>query len=100
MTQYDARLVLTTPAIVAERVEEPRGELLERPWPHPRGEGLMGTLRWEKESAERHALEVATFGAKLANTKLEAEEAEPVDEPAPVVVIPQRAAAPPAAAVP
>lgn len=36
----------------------------------------MGTMRWEKESAERHADEVATVTAKLRNAKLEAEEAE------------------------
>jgi circadian clock protein KaiC len=40
------------------------------------GEVLMGTMRWEKESAERHAAEVATVAAKLKAVKLEAEEAE------------------------
>ena len=40
------------------------------------GEVLMGTMRWEKESAERHANEVAAVAAKLRNAKLEAEEAE------------------------
>lgn len=40
------------------------------------GEVLMGTMRWEKESAERHANEVAAVAAKLRSAKLEAEEAE------------------------
>ena len=40
------------------------------------GEVLMGTMRWEKESAERHASEVAAVTAKLKTAKLEAEEAE------------------------
>jgi circadian clock protein KaiC len=40
------------------------------------GEVLMGTMRWEKESAERHANELAAFGAKLTSARLEAEEAE------------------------
>ena len=40
------------------------------------GEVLMGTMRWEKESAERHATEVAAVAAKLQTVKLEAEEAE------------------------
>jgi circadian clock protein KaiC len=40
------------------------------------GEVLMGTMRWEKESAERHANEVAEVAAKLKSAKLEAEEAE------------------------
>jgi circadian clock protein KaiC len=40
------------------------------------GEVLMGTMRWEKESAERHASEVAAVAAKLRSAKLEAEEAE------------------------
>ncbi|HVS31239.1 MAG TPA: circadian clock protein KaiC [Thermoanaerobaculia bacterium] len=40
------------------------------------GEVLMGTLRWEKESAERHANEVASVAAKLKTVRLEAEEAE------------------------
>jgi circadian clock protein KaiC len=40
------------------------------------GEVLMGTLRWEKESAERHAGEVAAVTAELRSLKLEAEEAE------------------------
>jgi circadian clock protein KaiC len=40
------------------------------------GEVLMGTMRWEKESAERHAKEIAAVEAKLRTVKLEAEEAE------------------------
>lgn len=40
------------------------------------GEVLMGTMRWEKESAERHANEVAAMTAKLRSVKLEAEQAE------------------------
>jgi circadian clock protein KaiC len=40
------------------------------------GEVLMGTMRWEKESAERHATELAAVAAKLRSVKLEAEEAE------------------------
>jgi circadian clock protein KaiC len=40
------------------------------------GEVLMGTMRWEKESAERHAREVAAVTAKLRSVRLEAEEAE------------------------
>ena len=40
------------------------------------GEVLMGTLRWEKESAERVALEVAEAGTKLKRVRLDAEEAE------------------------
>jgi circadian clock protein KaiC len=40
------------------------------------GEVLMGTMRWEKESAERHAAEVAAVTARLQNVKLEAEQAE------------------------
>jgi circadian clock protein KaiC len=40
------------------------------------GEVLMGTMRWEKESAERHASELATVTAKLRSVKLEAEQAE------------------------
>jgi circadian clock protein KaiC len=40
------------------------------------GEVLMGTMRWEKESAERHANEEAAVTAKLKSVKLEAEEAE------------------------
>jgi circadian clock protein KaiC len=40
------------------------------------GEVLMGTMRWEKESAERHAIEVEAVTAKLRSAKLEAEEAE------------------------
>ncbi|MEO8383135.1 MAG: circadian clock protein KaiC [Acidobacteriota bacterium] len=40
------------------------------------GEVLMGTMRWEKESAERHAHEVARVTATLESVKLEAEEAE------------------------
>jgi circadian clock protein KaiC len=40
------------------------------------GEVLMGTLRWEKESAERVAHEAAEVAAKLNSVKLDAEEAE------------------------
>jgi circadian clock protein KaiC len=40
------------------------------------GEVLMGTLRWEKESAERVANEVAEVAAKLKRVRLDAEEAE------------------------
>jgi circadian clock protein KaiC len=40
------------------------------------GEVLMGTMRWEKESAERHASEVAAVTARLTNVRLEAEQAE------------------------
>lgn len=40
------------------------------------GEVLMGTMRWEKESAERVAIEVAEVAAKLKNVQLDAEEAE------------------------
>jgi circadian clock protein KaiC len=40
------------------------------------GEVLMGTLRWEKESAERAAAEVAEVAAKLNRVRLDAEEAE------------------------
>jgi circadian clock protein KaiC len=40
------------------------------------GEVLMGTMRWEKESAERHANELAAVATKLRSVKLEAEEAE------------------------
>jgi CheY-like chemotaxis protein len=40
------------------------------------GEVLMGTMRWEKESAERHAAEVAAVTARLQDVKLEAEQAE------------------------
>jgi circadian clock protein KaiC len=40
------------------------------------GEVLMGTMRWEKESAERHASEAAAVAAKLMSVKLEAQEAE------------------------
>jgi circadian clock protein KaiC len=40
------------------------------------GEVLMGTLRWEKESAERHAAQLASVAAKLRSTKLDTEEAE------------------------
>lgn len=39
------------------------------------GEVLMGTLRWEKESAERRAKEVAEIARKLKRVSLEAEEA-------------------------
>jgi circadian clock protein KaiC len=40
------------------------------------GEVLMGTMRWEKESAERHASELAAVATKLRSVRLEAEEAE------------------------
>jgi circadian clock protein KaiC len=36
----------------------------------------MGTLRWEKESAERAATEVAEVAGKLKRVRLDAEEAE------------------------
>ena len=39
------------------------------------GEVLMGTLRWEKESAERIANEVAEVAGKLKRVSLDAEEA-------------------------
>ena len=40
------------------------------------GEVLMGTLRWEKESAERVAKEVTEVAGKLKRVRLDAEEAE------------------------
>ncbi|MFA7281984.1 MAG: circadian clock protein KaiC [Sterolibacterium sp.] len=40
------------------------------------GEVLMGTLRWEKERAERVAHEAAEAAAKLKRLRLDAEEAE------------------------
>jgi circadian clock protein KaiC len=40
------------------------------------GEVLMGTLRWEKESAERVAIEVTEVAGKLKRVRLDAEEAE------------------------
>jgi circadian clock protein KaiC len=40
------------------------------------GEVLMGTMRWEKESAERHASELAEVAATLNRVRLDAEEAE------------------------
>jgi circadian clock protein KaiC len=40
------------------------------------GEVLMGTLRWEKERAERLANEMAEVGEKLKRVQLDAEEAE------------------------
>jgi circadian clock protein KaiC len=40
------------------------------------GEVLMGTLRWEKESAERVASKVTEAAAKLKRVRLDAEEAE------------------------
>ncbi len=40
------------------------------------GEVLMGTMRWEKESAERAAGEVAEVATRLKRVKLDAEEAE------------------------
>jgi circadian clock protein KaiC len=39
------------------------------------GEVLMGTLRWEKEKAERVAAEIAEVAAKLKRVRLDAEEA-------------------------
>jgi circadian clock protein KaiC len=40
------------------------------------GEVLMGTMRWEKESAERVANEVGEVARKLKHVRLDAEEAE------------------------
>jgi len=40
------------------------------------GEVLMGTLRWQKERAERMAKDVNTVAAKLKRLRLDAEEAE------------------------
>jgi circadian clock protein KaiC len=40
------------------------------------GEVLMGTLRWEKESAERAANETTEFAGNLKRVQLDAEEAE------------------------
>jgi circadian clock protein KaiC len=40
------------------------------------GEVLMGTLRWEKERAERVATEVTDVAGKLKRVRLDAEEAE------------------------
>ena len=40
------------------------------------GEVLMGTLRWEKESAQRVASEVTDVAGKLKRVRLDAEEAE------------------------
>jgi circadian clock protein KaiC len=40
------------------------------------GEVLMGTLRWEKEGAERAANEVTEVAGKLKRVRLDAEEAE------------------------
>jgi circadian clock protein KaiC len=40
------------------------------------GEVLMGTMRWEKERAERVETEVAEVAAKLKRVRLDAEEAE------------------------
>ena len=40
------------------------------------GEVLMGTLRWEKESADRIARDLAEVGARLRRVRLDAEEAE------------------------
>jgi circadian clock protein KaiC len=40
------------------------------------GEVLMGTLRWEKERAERVAAEVTDVAGKLKRVRLDAEEAE------------------------
>jgi circadian clock protein KaiC len=41
-----------------------------------RGEVLMGTMRWEKESAERLEREVADVGDRLKAARLDAEQAE------------------------
>jgi circadian clock protein KaiC len=40
------------------------------------GEVLMGTMRWEKESAERVAVQVAAVAGKLKGVTLDAEQAE------------------------
>jgi circadian clock protein KaiC len=40
------------------------------------GEVLMGTLRWQKERAERMAMDVSDAAAKLKRLRLDAEEAE------------------------
>ena len=40
------------------------------------GEVLMGTLRWEKESAERGAKDVAEVAGRVKRVRLDAEEAE------------------------
>src|SRR6185295_15320778 len=40
------------------------------------GEVLMGTLRWQKERAERMALDVSDGAAKVKRLRLDAEEAE------------------------
>jgi circadian clock protein KaiC len=40
------------------------------------GEVLMGTLRWEKEGAERAAAEVTEVASRLKRVRLDAEEAE------------------------
>jgi len=40
------------------------------------GDVLMGTLRWEKESAERVAMEVSDVASKLKCVSLDAQEAE------------------------
>jgi circadian clock protein KaiC len=40
------------------------------------GEVLMGSMRWEKESAERHSNEIASVATKLKTVRLDAEEAE------------------------
>lgn len=40
------------------------------------GEVLMGTLRWEKENAERHENELTEIAGKLKRVQLDAEEAE------------------------
>jgi circadian clock protein KaiC len=40
------------------------------------GDVLMGTLRWEKESAERLAAEAANVAGKLKRVRLDADEAE------------------------
>lgn len=40
------------------------------------GEVLMGTMRWEKESAERHEKEASAVASRLTSVRLEAEQAE------------------------
>ncbi|WP_457326487.1 hypothetical protein, partial [Roseateles sp. P5_E11] len=40
------------------------------------GEVLMGTLRWEKERAERSSTDAAEVARKLKRVRLDAEEAE------------------------
>jgi circadian clock protein KaiC len=40
------------------------------------GDVLMGTLRWEKESAQRRAIEITEVESRLGRLRLDAEEAE------------------------